>query len=173
MNMNMNPWMNIYNPMENPFSYEKKEEITIKIQNKITNIICLKNEKFSNFMNHHIYLTYNYKLLSEEKTLEENGIMNGSTIYITDPIYRLTFGASNGKKIFIALDGDCPLEQAIKFYCEQFKDNNIYPLVLNRQITFIYNAVILNIHDKTPIKRVFKGTIPIIIVNDLNNVIGG
>ena len=52
-------------------------------------------------------------------------------------------------------------------------DNNIYPLVLNRQITFIYNAVILNIHDKTPIKRVFKGTIPIIIVNDLNNVIGG
>ena len=173
MNMNMNPWMNIYNPMENPFSYEKEEEITIKIQNKITNITCLKNEKFSNFMNHHIYLTYNYKLLSEEKTLEENGIMNGSTIYITDPIYRLTFGASNGKKIFIALDGDCPLEQAIKFYCEQFKDNNIYPLVLNRQITFIYNAVILNIHDKTPIKRVFKGTIPIILVNDSNNVIGG
>ena len=121
MNMNINPMMNIYNPMENPFSYEKEEEITIKIQNKITNITCLKNENFSNFMNHHINLTYNYKLLSEEKTLEENGIMNGSTIYITDPIYRPTFRASNGKKILIALDGDCPLEQVIKFYCEQFR----------------------------------------------------
>ena len=172
--LNMNPMMNaIMDPWINHYPIEQKEEITLKIKNKITDVKCYKDEKLSTFKFQNLKLTFNYRPLSEEKTLEENGIMNGSTIYITDPIYRLTFGASNDKKIFIALDGDCPLDQAIIFYCNQFKNNNIYQLVISGQIVFIYSAMKLNIYDKTPIKRVFKGTIPIIIVNDLNNVIGG
>ena len=177
MNMKMGPMMNMnmnMGPMMNILPFEKKEEITLNVKNSITNINCFKNEKLSSLKAVNLKITYNYKLLSEEKTLEEYGIIDGSTINITDKIYRLIFRPTRGEKSFIALDGDCPLEQAIIFYCNQFTDNNIYQRVLNGQIAFIYNAMKLNIHDKTPIKSIFFASMnPNIMVNDSNNINGG
>ena len=175
MNMNMGPMMNMnMGPMMNILPFEKKEEITLNVKNSITNINCFKNEKLSSLKAVNLKITYNYKLLSEEKTLEENGIIDGSTINITNQIYRLIFRLTNGKISSIALDGECPLEQAIIFYCKQFTDNNIYQRVLNGQIAFIYNAMKLNIHDKTPIKSIFFISMnPNIVVNDSNIIIGG
>ena len=177
MNMNMDPMMNMnmnMGPIMDNLSFEKKEQITLNVKNSITNIKCFKNEKLSSLKAINLNITYNYKLLSEEKTLEENGIIDGSTINITNQIYRLSFSPTNGIKSFFALDGECPLEQAIIFYCNQFTDNNIYQRVLNGQIDFIYNAMKLNIHDKTPIKSIFFISMnPNIVVNDSNNIIGG
>ena len=172
--LNINPMMNaIMDPWINHYPIEQKEEITLKIKNKITDVKCYKDEKLSTFKFQNLKLTFNYRPLSEEKTLEENGIIDGSTINITDKIYRLIFRPTRGEKSFIALDGDCPLDQAIIFYCNQFKNNNIYQLVISGQIIFIYSAMKLNIYDKTPIKKVFSTIIPDIVVNDSANLIGG
>ena len=173
--MNMNPMMNMFMfPMINQFPFEPNNEITVRVKNKITDVKCYKNEKLSDFKYRHLKLTYNYKLLSEEKTLEENGILDGSAINITDKIYRVMFSPAQGKKIVIALDGDCPIEQAIIFYCNEFKNNNIYQQISNGEISLIFSVMKLNIHDKTPIKNVFGVSVnPIILVNSTNNIIGG
>ena len=172
MNMNM---MNM-NMMEQPemaFNNNSDNEILINIKSNIKNIRCLKNDKVSKIKKS-LILTYNYKPLSDEDTLEKNGILNGSILEITDRVYNITFkiGASGTKKT-IFLGGNCPINYAIKLFCELFKDKNVYQYILSKKISLIFNAYLININDKRYLKDLFlDDNSPNIIVFDTQFIIG-
>ena len=173
-NMNMMN-MNMMNQPEMAFNnYNSDNEILINIKSNIKNIRCLKNDKVSEIKKS-LILTYNYKPLSDEETLEKNGILNGSILGITDRVYNITFQiSSNGIKKLIFLGGNCPINYAIKLFCELFKDKNVYQYILSNKIRLIENSYIININDNRCLKDLFLSRYnPIILVNDGGGVIGG
>ena len=160
----MNPMMNMN--MEPMFYPSNPDKISINIKsnlNYITN--CFKSDKTS-ILKERLILTYNYKPINKDVTIEENGITDGSIINVTDQIYTLHF-KYKGSDYNVSLDGVCPLKQAIKIYCERFKYD--YQKVLNKNIYFIYNGSKMMIFNETPIKDVFPGINPTIIVFDANS----
>ena len=162
--MNMNPMMNINIPPLN----NNNNEISITIQ---SNIKCKKNDKASILSNYQLF-TYNFRLISFDKTLEENGIYNGSIINVTDNIYTLSFDF-RGSPINLNLDGNCPFKQAIYIFCELFKNENIYQQVLNGEITFISNNIKLDINDESPLKiKFYDGINPTILVEEKRRLPG-
>ena len=178
MNMNlMNPMMNIMNqnmnmniqPMIDPFnniSFENnRNSINIYIQSDISNKFeCFTDDKASILINR-LRIMHNYKPIDIDKTIEENGIFDGSIIKVTDKFYTLHFKDESNQVKNIMLDGDCPVKQAIKFYSLNCKDENIYQMVLNNKIYFIFDSIKLNVLDETPIKKIFLSSyIPIIKV---------
>ena len=157
----MNPMMNIP-PLNN-------DEISITI---LSNIKCKKNDKAS-ILDKYQNFTYNFKPILFDKTFEENGIQNGSIINLTDKIYVLSFDLE-GYIINVNLDGNCTFKQAIYFYCQRYKNQNLYQQVLNGEIIFIWNNFKLNIEDETSLKIFFRDTKnPSIIVHQPGNIIGG
>ena len=173
MNNMMN--MNMMNQPEMAFNnYNIDNQIFINIKSNIKNIRCMKNDKVSEIKKR-LILTYNYKPLSNEETLEKNGILNGSILEIIDRVYNITFkiGASGTKKT-IFLGGNCPINYAIKLFCELFKDKNVYQYILSNKIRLIESAYIININDNRCLKDLFLSRYnPIILVNDGGAVIGG
>ena len=172
-NMNMMN-MNMMNQPEMAFNnYNSDNEILINIKSNIKNIGCLKNDKVSEIKKS-LILTYNYKPLSDEETLEKNGILNGSILGITDRVYNITFQiSSNGIKKLIFLGGNCPINYAIKLFCELFKDKNVYQYILSKKISLIFNAYLININDKRYLKDLFlDDNSPNIIVFDTKFIIG-
>ena len=173
-NMNMMN-MNMMNQPEMAFNnYNSDNEILINIKSNIKNIRCLKNDKVSEIKKS-LILTYNYKPLSDEETLEKNGILNGSILGITDRVYNITFKTSSNKNNkLIVLGGNCPINYAIKLFCELFKDKNVYQYILSNKIRLIESAYIININDNRCLKDLFLSRYnPIILVNDGGAVIGG
>ena len=179
MNMNlMNPMMNIMNqnmnmniqPMIDPFN---RNSINIHIQSDISNEFkCFTDDKAS-ILKNRLRIMHNYKLIDIDKTIEENGIFDGSIIKVTDKFYTLHFKDESNQVKNIMLDGDCPVKQAIKFYSLNCKDENIYQMVLNNKIYFIFDSIKLNVLDETPIKKIFFSSyIPIIKVFEYGRVIG-
>ena len=165
--MNINPMMDMnMNPtMDTVYSYNKI--IEINIESKIKKLLCFKNTKLSS-INDRLVLTYNYKPLTYDKTLEENGIFNGSIINITDCIYNITFRSTIGNITGISLDGYCPIKNVIKLYCERFQNENIYQQVLNNKIGFNYfdGGSKLDVFSIKPIKEIFRNKVnPTIIVS--------
>ena len=174
-NNNMNMMNHMMNQPEMAFNnYNSDNEILINIKSNIKNIRCLKNDKVSEIKKS-LILTYNYKPLSDEETLEKNGILNGSILGITDRVYNITFQiSSNGIKKLIFLGGNCPINYAIKLFCELFKDKNVYQYILSNKIRLIESAYIININDNRCLKDLFLSRYnPIILVNDGGGVIGG
>ena len=167
--------MNMMNQPEMAFNnYNIGNQIIINIKSNIKNIRCMKNDKVSEIKKS-LILTYNYKPLSNEETLEKNGILNGSILEIIDRVYNITFkiGASGTKKT-IFLGGNCPINYAIKLFCELFKDKNVYQYILSKKISLIFNACVININDKRYLKDLFLDiNSPTILVNDTNAIIGG
>ena len=185
MNMNMNnPWMNA-NPMinMNPLmdmnmnnSFDNREKISILMKSNVNKTIeCYKDEKAS-CLKKYLALTYNYELISYDKTLEEHGISNGSIINIADKIYTVRFMDGSGISKILNLDGDCPVKKAIELYFKLINKENLYQKLLGNEINyaFIFNATVLNNRDETPIKNIFNlNIIPKVIVNEPNNLPGG
>ena len=176
-NMNMMNHMMDMNMMDQPemeFNNNSDNEIIINIKSNIKNIRCLKNVKVSEIQKR-LILTYNYKPLSNKETLEKNGILNGSILEITDRVYNITFKiTASGIKKAIFLGGNCPINYAIKLFCELFKDKNVYQYILSKKIRLIESAYIININDNRCLKDLFLSRYnPIILVNDGGGVIGG
>ena len=167
--MNMNMMNDIMNQPDIGFN-NKEKEIFINIESGIK-IKCYKNDKMSELRNR-LILTYNYKPL--QGTLEENGIINGSQLGITDKVYNVAFKTNSGNAKLLIFGGNCPIKDAIKFYCDSIKGQNIYQFAINKEISFIFNSYQINIGDKKPIKDLFIDTMnPTIMVNDNKAVYGG
>ena len=120
-------------------------------------------------------MTYNYKPLSNEETLEKNGILNGSILGITnDKVYNITFKTTSNRIKRLILGGNCPINYAIKLYCELFKDINVYQLILSENLNLIHNTCVININDNRYLRDLFLHDYnPTILVCDNNNIIGG
>ena len=166
MNMNMNnPWMNA-NPMMNVnplmdmnmnYSFDNREKISILIKSNVNKTIeCYKDVKAS-YLKKYLNLTYNYEEISYDKTLEENGISNGSVVNMTNKVYYVCFKETSGFSKLLRLDGDCPVKKAIELYFKLINKENLYQKLLGNEINyaFIYNATVLNNRDETPIKKNF------------------
>ena len=165
--------MNMMDQPEMAFNNNSGNEIFINIKSNIKNIRCMKNDKVSEIKKS-LILTYNYKPLSDEETLEKNGILNGSILGITDDkVYNITFKTTSNRIKRLILGRNCPINYAIKLYCELFKDINVYQLILSKKISLIFNAYLININDKRYLKDLFlDDNSPNIIVFDTKFIIG-
>ena len=147
------------NSINIPQNINKNDEISIAIQFNIKNIKCSKKQIASVIEDKldlkNINLTFNYKPISFNETIEENGIYEGSIINITNQIYNIDFMRGENHCL-INLDGECPFKVAVVSYCEKAKDPKLYYKALKNKITFLYIHR-LNILDETPIKDIFRG----------------
>ena len=119
----------------------------------------LKN-KLGNNSNY--ILTINYRAIEFNKSLKENGIYNGSIINISEKIYTLVFEKNNGQRNVLSLDSNCPFSVAIIIYFNSFGGMDLYRKALDRRISFLHGNKLLDINDKTPIKKIFSNYIPLI-----------
>ena len=101
-----------------------KIKIAIESDSKIKLINCSTNDfaktlvEKSNDKNQN--LTINYKPMTFDKTLEQNGAYNGCVINITDDIYNMGFAYRGYSPIVnIPRDSNCPIKKAIIDYCEK------------------------------------------------------
>ena len=148
--------------------------IYVNIESNIKNMICFNNDKVSEFAER-LILTYNYKPLRYSKTLEENGIFDGSTLVITDMIYNINFKLTTGYNKILSLGGNCPIKHAIKLYFDLLKGQNNYKFPINYEnIKFVYNSCIINIDDENSLKSLFiNNKNPTILANDSGAQLGG
>ena len=153
------------------YSFHIKEKISILIKSKVNKTIeCYKDEKAS-CLEKYFALTYNYEVISYDKTLEEHGISNGSIINIADKIYTVQFMDGSGISKRLILDGDCPVKKAIELYFKLINKENLYQKLLGNEINyaFIFNATTLNIRDETLIKNIFNlNGFPNVVVNNVH-----
>ena len=140
MYINKNPNSNINNNNEIKIVIVYKNKIKL-ITGSINDSAPTSVEKL-NIKNQN--LTINYKPISFDKTLGQNGVYDGCIINIIEDIYNLNF-VYNGLSLMISLDGDCPIKDAIIIYCE--KNEILYNKVLENKIYFIFKKI-LNIFDK-------------------------
>ncbi len=120
-------------------------------------------------------LTFNYKLIDTDLTLEENGIYNDYTVYLKPYIYRIFFVNNSGLKHIIYVSDDCPLEIAIIYYFIKIKREDLILKSFDKieELDFLYNAQKLKILDRTPIKKIFDSINPNITVIEKQNLMGG
>ena len=176
INMNMNPF-NIMMGNMNQQKENKGKEIYLKVksENKNELINCFKVDKASILKEkcniNEGALTFNYKPIDYDKTIEENGIYDGSLIYVAHKIINVEFRYENGETKVISLSEICPISIALIYSCINL--GRIYLMMdgFYNDISFLYNARQLKIGDKTPIKEIFNSTNPIVRVELLNNMI--
>ena len=170
INMNMNP-MNIMMGNMNQQMKNKGKKISLIIisENKNEYINCFEDDKSSILYEKYKgegALTFNYKPIIEEFTIEENGINNNSFIYVKKYIINIVFKNNQGIINFISLSDDCPIELALIYYFMRIGriiDRD------SKKFIFSYNTYNLKVEDKTPIKDIFKGNPnPLVIVTIVN-----
>ena len=179
-NQNMNQ-MNMMIGNNNNLNQSMNEEIYIIIKsenNKLDMVSCFENDSVDTLRTKldelnliKGFLIYNYRVL-KSGTLKDNGIINGSIINIKSNANSLVFKNTQGTSIVITLDVDCPFNMAIMIYVSKLKSKNLYKMIINKSIVFLFNGQALRINDETPIKLIFPGTNPNIFVNDYENVKG-
>ena len=181
-NMMLNPNMNNMNMMIGNMQMNKEINFIIISDNKIDIVSCFENDnvdtlkyKIKELNNNEGWLIHNYQPLDGAKSLKDNGIVNGSIIYIKSNVINIIFKAYNGISSTVALDEDCPLHMAIIIYGCKSKIKNFIQKINKNTLKFIYNNIKLRLNDETPIKialKSFNGK-PIVTVEDTENLIGG
>ena len=84
----------------------------------------------------------------------------------------ITFKTTQGTAHLIRMDYGTTINEALKIYLKRVGRPDLIYNITNK-ICFLYNANRLNFGDKTPIEKYFNyKENPMVIVNDVNNVIG-
>ena len=175
MNMNMMPSNLMMGNMDNQNEDKKRKfYLTIISEKKREFINCFSEDKAS-ILKEKCDLTgkllsFNYKIIDYDLTIEENGINNDSFIYVVDMgnFQNIIFKNKQGIKNPISLSGDCPIQFALLYYyIMKGKIDFIMSNFCNEKadLNFIFNAQKIKIGDKTPIKKFFsKYALPIVDV---------
>ena len=171
-NQNMNQ-MNMMLGNNNNLNQSMNEEIYIIIKsenNKLDIVSCFENDSIDSLKSkvdelnlNKGFLIYNYLIL-KSGTLKDNGIINGSIINIKSNVKNLIFKTNQGISTPIPLDEDCPINMAIMIYVSKLKSKNLYKMIINKSIVFLFNGQALRINDETPIKLIFPKKNPSIFV---------
>ena len=160
----------------------------VKIQ-----IMCKSNEKMKSVIqkflakcgfgnNNYIYI-FNAKKINENLTVEESGLCDNGVISVIDkkdkaliqnipeistshkPMINLSFALSTGKNIYIIIEEDARISEAItKFY-------NQANIGSSESFYFLYNGVKIDHNDDRKIKDFFKSGAHILVI-DVNRVEG-
>ena len=176
--MNMNKQMNMMNNQMNMMNMniplnmmimqnviqnnEKTIYLELKCDNNTYNIDCYQKDKVSilrekiNFDKGKRGFTFNYKVLDENLSFKENGIYDYAKIEIK-PILNLFFHF-HGEIYSIVLSNDCPLSIAISYFLLKMSNPFILQKIISdiRALTFLYNALNLNVKDQSPIDKIFE-----------------
>ena len=160
--MNMNIPLNIMIMQNVIQNNEKTIYLELKCDNNTYNIDCYQKDKVSilrekiNFDKGKRGFTFNYKVLDENLSFKENGIYDYATIEIK-PVLNLFF-QFHGKKYSIVLSNDCPLSIAISYFLLKMSNPFILQKIISdiRALTFLYNALNLNVKDQSPIDKIFE-----------------
>jgi len=175
MNMNMMPSNLMMGNMDNQNEDKKRKfYLTIISEKKREFINCFSDDKAS-ILKEKCDLTgkllsFNYKLIDYDLTIGENGINNGSFIYVVDIFQNIIFENKQGIKNPISLSGDCPIEFALLYYYIMIgRIDFIMSNFCNEQadLNFSFNSQKIKIGDKTPLKKFFSSyALPSIVVNE-------
>ena len=179
--MNMNQMM--MNQNINQMMIGNQEiPIIIKSEEETREITCFEHDKLSKIRekcNIKGFLTHNYHILDESKSIKENGLESFYIIDVKPNFKHITFKKTNGCSYGLNLSDDLPIGLAIIYYIIKF-DDLIYllPLLNNENelndIIFIYNAKQLNVKDVTPLRTFFRNTPgtpgPVVMVNLTKNI---
>ena len=148
------------------------------------------SEKYNNVQLKNLKFVYNSYNLNDKLTSAESGLFNKSNIFIlednkikeevkdNEEKIGLTFRAMQGNSNFIFANREIPVGIVLIYYfLITEKLNELIDLINGNKntISFIFNASLLNIKDKRTVGEVFGNIIknPIIMVNDINGLIGG
>ena len=171
MNMNMMPMNLMMENMNQQIEDKKKFYLTIISEEKSEYVVCFPGDKAS-ILEKKCNLTgkllsFNYKLIDYDLTIEENGICNGSSIYVVDIFQNIIFENNQGIKNPISLSGDCPIEFALLYYYIMIgRIDFIMSIFCNakEKLNFSFNGKKILVGDKTPIKKYFsKFSLPIVL----------
>ena len=176
--INMNNQMNMMNMMNMVFplnmmvpNTDLPLNLKVKFDNNEYDIVCSPKDKAS-ILREKINMDirgrcfiYNFKVLDERLSFEENGIIDSKIIEIKKVI-NLSF-RFYGKNHIVALSRDCPLILAISYYLIKLNDPFVLQLIIINveKLVFIYNAVRLNIKDQVPIGQIFGDEYEVITVS--------
>ena len=172
--MNMNNQMNMMNMM-NPLNmmvpnFEPRLYLKVKFDNNEYDIVCSPKDKVS-ILREKIKVDigdrgfiFNFKVLDEELSFEENGIIYDKIIEIK-PVINLFF-QFNGKKYSLILSRDCPFNIAISYFFIKLNDPFVLQKAINNidEFGFNYNTNRLNTKDQSPLAQIFKREYPTITV---------
>jgi len=164
-NMNMNPMMmdmNLSNSMIGNMNKQIEDKfcLTIIKEKKIEYVECFSGDKASILKGKcnlsEELLSFNYKIIDCGLTIKENGINNGSYIYVVNNAQNIIFQNSEGIKNPISLSGDCPIGIALIYYYTMIGRLDLIMSFFcynKEEIFFIFNENKIQIHDKTPINK--------------------
>ena len=149
---NMNPMMMNMGINQNIEDRGKEISVNIKKNNNIFNIRCFEcdkasilKEKFN--INNNEKLTYYFKLIDDDLTIKENGITNDSIINVTSNLM-INVSFKDKQSTNLILEDACPIGYALIHYCLLRNVFLIFDL-LNKNISFLFNARRLEIQNKT------------------------
>jgi len=137
---------------------------------------------------------FNAKKINHNLTLGECGIFNNCNIFLVKPKgigkkdedediienisnnldfpdkkINIIFKTIQGAQINVQLNQNRTIGMALELFIERM---NLEKEKVDK-INFIYNGAKIDLHDSTPLKKLFKNNNnPTIIVNDINNIIG-
>ena len=147
------------------------------------------SEKYNNVQLKNLKFVYNSYNLNDKLTAAESGLFNKSNIFIlednkikeevkdNEEKIGLTFRAMQGNSNFIFANREIPVGIVLIYYfLITEKLNELIDLINgNNNTSFLFNASLLNIKDKRTVGEIFGNIIknPIIMVNEINGLIGG
>ena len=176
--MNMNQMM--MNQNINQMMIENKEiGIIIKSEEEPRKITCFEHDKLSKIRekcNIKGFLTHNYHILDESKSIKENGLKFYDIIDVKPNFKHIAFKKTYGCNCALNLSDDLPIGLAIIYYIIRCEDPiYLLPLLNNKNklndIIFIYNAKQLNVKDVTPLRTIFlNSNNPKVVVNLTKNL---
>ena len=113
---------------------------------------------------------------NDNKLDKKNEYNENNTIDNSEDKIRLTLKTMNGNAICIFANKEVPIGIVLIYYF--LKSEKLYELIDfingNKQFVFVFNASPLNIKDRRSLKEIFGNTKdPLILVNDIHNLIGG
>ena len=181
-----------YNPSEKPddkFVFTEYCNFNEKIRNIKKRLFKKISEKYNNVQLKNLKFVYHSYNLNDQLTASESGLSNRGNIIIlenkniketekdNEEIIGLTFKPMHGNSKFLFANREIPIGIVLIYYfLITEKLNELIDLINgNKNISFLFNASLLNIKDKRNVEEVFGNKIknPIILVNDMNDLIGG
>ena len=160
-------------PPNNQLQDQNKISVNFQFDIKNNNLTCNPNE-IASVLKDKLNFIYDYQPIDFSQTIEQNKISNGSTIKITDKIYKIRFlnHIEGGTTIFISLDENCPIRKAAKLFIQKSKNYGLLEKLSKDTLVFISNGIKLNVQKDTPIKEIFgEHTNPPVAVINTDNII--
>ena len=167
------PGMGMNNMMPNMMMNNNNMMPNMMINNNMMPNMMMMNN--NNMMPNMMMMNNNNQELKKEEWLKvlELGVDVIDNLNIPEQKKNITFVTVWGIRYNLVFNYGTTIDQMIKQFFQRIERIDLY-YNKTKDIIFIHNGIILRFGDNTPIEKFFEGIIaPKILVNDVNNIIGG